>query len=116
MRYLGGGGGNKGAGEGGGAGGEKFSNKRKKEDKNKQSGCEGQGKEEAVEKSSRKEGLKQLTSTLLWELRNEAGRKLTPALDQHVDQLEQNLLQKYCTHETGWYSENLQYKQAFQGG
>ena len=83
-------------------------------------GCEtneGKGKEEAVDKSSRKEGLKQLTSTLVWDLRNEAGRdyKLTPALDQRLDKLEQKLLAKYCTHEAGWYSENLQYKQAFQG-
>jgi hypothetical protein len=74
---------------------------------------EGKGKEEAVEKSSRKEGLKQLTSTLLWDLRND--NKLTPALDQRVDQLEQKLLAKYCTQEAGWYSDNLQYMQAFQG-
>jgi hypothetical protein len=58
--------------------------------------------------------LKQLTSTLLWELRNETGRKLTPALDQRVDQLEQKLLEKYCTHEIGWYSENLQYNKPFK--
>jgi hypothetical protein len=104
-------------GEGGGGRGEKLSNERNKEAKSNQSGCEGKGKEEAVEESSRKEGLKQLTSTLLWDLRNEAGRdnKLTPALDQRVDQLEQKLLAKYCTQEAGWYSENLQYKQAFQG-
>ena len=67
----------------------------------------------ALEKSSRKEGLKQLTSTLLWDLRND--KKLTPALDQRVDRLEQKLLAKYCTQEAGWYSDNLQYKQAFQG-
>jgi hypothetical protein len=83
-----------------GEGCEKFSNK-------------GKGKEETLEKSSRKEGLKQLTSTLLWDLRND--NKLTPALDQRVDQLEQKLLAKYCTQEAGWYSDNLQYKQAFQG-
>jgi hypothetical protein len=48
-------------GEGGGAGGEKLSNKRKKEATHMRSGCEGNGKEEAVEKSSRKEGLTQLS-------------------------------------------------------
>ncbi len=104
-------------GEGGWTGGEKLSNKRKKEAEHMRSGCEGKGKEEAVDKSSRKEGLEQLTSTLLWDLRNEAGRdkKLTPALDQRVDQLEQKLLAKYCTQEAGFYADNLKYKQAFQG-
>ena len=105
-------------GEEGGAGGEKLSNKRTKEAKHKpQSGCQGKGKKVAVEKSSRKEGLKHLTSTLLWDLRNEAGRdyKLTPALDQRVDKLKQKLLATYCTQGAGWYSENFLYNQAFQG-
>ena len=59
----------------------------------------------------RKIAFTTLTSTLLWTLRNE----LPPALDQRVDQFEQKLLEKYCTKEAGWYTENLQYKQAFQG-
>ncbi len=68
-------------------------------------------------KSNRKEGLRQLTSSLMWDLRNEADRdkELTPALVQRIDQLEQKLLTKYCKSDTGWYSENLKYKQAFQG-
>jgi vacuolar-type H+-ATPase subunit F/Vma7 len=68
-------------------------------------------------KSDRKEGLRQLTSSLMWDLRNEADRdkELTPALVQRIDQLEQKLLTKYCKSDTGWYSENLKYKQAFQG-
>jgi hypothetical protein len=67
--------------------------------------------------SDRKEGLRQLTSSLMWDLRNEADRdkELTPALVQRIHQLEQKLLTKYCTADTGWYSENLKYKQAFQG-
>jgi hypothetical protein len=53
----------------------------------------------------------------MWDLRNEADRdkKLTPALVQRIDQLKQKLLTKYCESDTGWYSENLKYKQAFQG-
>ena len=68
-------------------------------------------------KSERKEGLRQLTSSLMWDLRNEADREkeLTPALVQRIHQLEQKLLTKYCKLDTGWYSENLKYKQAFQG-
>jgi hypothetical protein len=68
-------------------------------------------------KSARKEGLRQLTSSLMWDLRNEADRdkELTPALVQRIDQLEQKLLKKYCTADAGWYSENLKYKQVFQG-
>ena len=68
-------------------------------------------------KSDRKEGLRQLTSSLMWDLRNEADRdkKLTASLVQRIDQLKQKLLAKYCESDTGWYSENLKYKQAFQG-
>ena len=68
-------------------------------------------------KSERKEGLRQLTSSLMWDLRNEADREkeLTPALVQRIHQLEQKLLTKYCMSDTGWYSENLKYKQVFQG-
>jgi hypothetical protein len=68
-------------------------------------------------KSARKEGLRQLTSSLMWDLRNEADRdkELTPALVQRIHKLEQKLLKKYCTADTGWYSENLKYKQVFQG-
>jgi hypothetical protein len=68
-------------------------------------------------KSARKEGLRQLTSSLMWDLRTEADRdkELTAALVQRIHQLEQKLLKKYCTADTGWYNENLKYKQAFQG-
>ena len=67
--------------------------------------------------SARKEGLRQLTSSLMWDLRTEADRdkELTPALVQRIDQLEHHLLAKYCKEEAGWYNENLKYKQAFQG-
>jgi len=67
-------------------------------------------------KSARKEGLRQLTSSLMWDLRTEADRdkELTPALVQRIDQLEHHLLDKYCKEEPGWYNENLKYKQAFQ--
>jgi hypothetical protein len=68
-------------------------------------------------KSARKEGLRQLTSSLMSDLRNEADRdkEFTPALVQRIDQLEHKLLTRYCTADTGWYSENPKYKQAFQG-
>jgi hypothetical protein len=68
-------------------------------------------------KSARKEGLRQLTSSLMWDLRTEADRdnEFTPALVQRIDQLEHHLLDKYCKSEPGWYNENLKYKQAFQG-
>ncbi len=67
-------------------------------------------------KSARKEGLRQLTSSLMWDLRTEADRdkELTPALVQRIDQLERHLLAKYGMSEPGWYNENLKYKQAFQ--
>jgi hypothetical protein len=53
----------------------------------------------------------------MWDLRNEADRdkEFTPALVQRIDQLEHKLLTRYCTADTGWYSENPKYKQAFQG-
>jgi hypothetical protein len=68
-------------------------------------------------KSARKEGLRQLTSSLMWDLRTEADRdkEFTPTLVQRIDQLEHHLLDKYCKSEPGWYNENLKYKQAFQG-
>jgi hypothetical protein len=68
-------------------------------------------------KSARKEGLRQLTSSLMWDLRTEADRdkEFTPALVQRIDQLEHHLLDKYCKSEAGWYNENLKYRQAFQG-
>jgi hypothetical protein len=67
-------------------------------------------------KSARKEGLRQLTSSLMWDLRTEADRdkELTPALVQRINQLEHRLLAKYGKSEPGWYNENLKYKQAFQ--
>jgi hypothetical protein len=68
-------------------------------------------------KSARKEGLRQLTSSLMWDLRTEADRvkELTPALVQRIDQLEHHLLAKYGKSEPGWYNENLKHKQALQG-
>ena len=68
-------------------------------------------------KSARKEGLRQLTSSLMWDLRTEADRDMvfTPALVQRINQLENCLLAKYGKSEPGWYNENLKYKQAFQG-
>jgi len=63
-------------------------------------------------KSDRKEGLRQLTSSLMWDLRTEADRdkEFTPTLVQRIDQLEHHLLDKYCKSESGWYNENLKYK------
>jgi hypothetical protein len=60
-------GGSTGADDGGGAGGEKLENKKGKVAKHKQGGFEGKGKEEAVRKSSRKEGLPvEGCSTAFW--------------------------------------------------
>jgi hypothetical protein len=68
-------------------------------------------------KSARKEGLRQLALSLMWDLRNEADceGKLDSALVQRITQLEQHLLTKFCQSEPGWYNENLKYQQAFQG-
>ncbi len=67
--------------------------------------------------SARKEGLRHLTSSLMSDLRTETDRdkELSPALVQHIDHLEYHLLTKYGKSESGWYNENLKYKQAFQG-
>jgi hypothetical protein len=67
--------------------------------------------------SSRKEGLQQLASSLTWDLRNEADRdnEFTPEFAQRIDQLEKGLASKYCKQDDAWYSNNIKYKQAFQG-
>ena len=71
--------------------------------------------EEVME--SRKEGLKQLTSSLIWDLRNAAvrGDEYSPALAQRIDLLEPKLLVDFCSHKASWYNDNAKYKQAFQG-
>ena len=68
-----------------------------------------------VEKARREE-MKQLASSLVWDIRNAAAQdgKLDSALAQRLDALEQKLLAEHCHHEPEFYNENLRYKGQFQ--
>ena len=70
---------------------------------------------EQVEQS-RKEGMKQLASSLTWDCRNEAAREgaLDSELAMRLEALEAKLLADHCGQDAGWYNDNFKYKDAFQ--
>jgi hypothetical protein len=68
-----------------------------------------------VEKA-RREDMKQLASSLVWDIRNAAAQEglLDLALTQRLDALEQKLLADHCSQEPGFYNDNMRYKSQFQ--
>ena len=70
---------------------------------------------EEVEKARREE-MKQLASSLVWDIRNAAAQdgKLDSALAQRLDALEQKLLADHCQYEPEFYNDNARYKGQFQ--
>ena len=68
-----------------------------------------------VEKARREE-MKQLASSLVWDIRNAAAQdgELDSALAQRLDALEQKLLADHCRQEPEFYNDNLRYKSQFQ--
>ena len=68
-----------------------------------------------VEKARREE-MKQLVSSLVWDIRNAAAQdgELDSALAQRLDALEQKLLADHCRQEPEFYNDNLRYKSQFQ--
>jgi hypothetical protein len=70
---------------------------------------------EEVEKARREE-MKQLASSLVWDIRNAAAQdgKLDSALAQRLDAIEQKLLADHCQQEPDYYNDNLRYKSQFQ--
>ena len=67
--------------------------------------------------SSRKVGLKQLTSSLIWDIRNEASKdgKLDGGLVHRLDALEGKLVDDHCSQSPEFYNDDIKYKAAFQG-
>jgi hypothetical protein len=70
---------------------------------------------EEVEKARREE-MKQLASSLVWDIRNAAAQdgELDSALAQRLDALEANLLAAHCQQAPEYYNDNLRYKSQFQ--
>jgi hypothetical protein len=70
---------------------------------------------EEVEKARREE-MKQLASSLVWDIRNAAAQdgELDSALAQRLDALEQKLLAEHCHQEPEFYNDNIRYKSQFQ--
>ena len=70
---------------------------------------------EEVEKARREE-MKQLASSLVWDIRNTAAQdgKLDSALAQRLDALEAKLLAAHCQQAPEYYNDNLRYKSQFQ--
>ena len=70
---------------------------------------------EEVEKARREE-MKQLASSLVWDIRNAAAQdgELDSALAQRLDALEQKLLADHCQYEPEFYNDNARYKFQFQ--
>jgi hypothetical protein len=68
-----------------------------------------------VEKARREE-MKQLASSLVWDIRNTAAQdgELDSALAQRLDALEANLLAAHCQQAPEYYNDNLRYKSQFQ--
>jgi hypothetical protein len=68
-----------------------------------------------VEKARREE-MKQLASSLVWDIRNAAAQdgELDSALAQRLDALEQKLLAEHCHQEPEFYNDNRRYKGQFQ--
>ena len=67
--------------------------------------------------ASRKEGMRHLCSSLVWDLRNEAVRhgKLDPGLAQRLDAFQGSLVARFCRQEAGWYNDDTKYKGFFGG-
>lgn len=70
---------------------------------------------EEVEKA-RREDMKQLASSLVWDIRNTAAQdgELDSALAQRLDALEAKLLADHCCQKPDFYNDNLRYKSQFQ--
>ena len=70
---------------------------------------------EEVEKARREE-MKQLASSLVWDIRNTAAQdgELDSALAQRLDALEAKLLAAHCQQAPEYYNDNLRYKGQFQ--
>ena len=70
---------------------------------------------EEVEKARREE-MKQLASSLVWDIRNAAAQdgELDSALAQRLDALEQKLLADHCQQKPEFYNDNIRYKSQFQ--
>lgn len=70
---------------------------------------------EEVEKARREE-MKQLASSLVWDIRNTAAQdgELDSALAQRLDALEAKLLVAHCQQAPEYYNDNLRYKSQFQ--
>jgi hypothetical protein len=70
---------------------------------------------EEVEKA-RREDMKQLASSLVWDIRNTAAQdgELDSALAQRLDALEAKLLAAHCQQAPEYYNDNLRYKSQFQ--
>ena len=70
---------------------------------------------EEVEKARREE-MKQLASSLVWDIRNAAAQdgELDRALAQRLDALEQKLLADHCQYEPEFYNDNARYKSEFK--
>ena len=68
-----------------------------------------------VEKARREE-MKQLASSLVWDIRNTAAQdgELDSALAQRLDALEAKLLAAHCQQAPEYYNDNLRYKSQFQ--
>lgn len=70
---------------------------------------------EEVEKA-RREDMKQLASSLVWDIRNTAAQdgELDSALAQRLDALEAKLLADHCCQKPDFYNDNMRYKSQFQ--
>ena len=70
---------------------------------------------EEVEKARREE-MKQLASSLVWDIRNTAAQdgELDSALAQRLDALEAKHLAAHCQQAPEYYNDNLRYKSQFQ--
>ena len=70
---------------------------------------------EEVEEARREE-MKQLASSLVWDIRNTAAQdgELDSALAQRLDALEAKLLAAHCQQAPEYYNDNLRYKSQFQ--
>ena len=64
---------------------------------------------------ARREDMKQLASSLVWDMRNAAAQdgQLDSALAQRLDALEEKLLADHCQQEPGFYNDNVRYKGQF---
>ena len=64
---------------------------------------------------ARREDMKALASSLVWDMRNAAAQdgQLDSALAQRLDALEKKLLAGHCQQEPGFYNDNVRYKGEF---